>query len=425
MESLACVDVPALPLQVLVGREPAWRGEPVAVVDHDAPHGVVRWTNERARRAGVLAGLRYAAALSLCAHLRAATVEEPEVEAALERITTRLRDFTPEVESSRPEPGVFWANLAGLERLHATRIEWARKVRAALARLGFEAGIAVGSRRFSTYALAKALHGSRVLVFEQVEQEETLARRVSLARIGIEPRARDELARLGVRTVGEFVALPRESVLLRFGAELERLHALASGAASAPLEPERIVLAPRATLQLDFPVTSLEALLLLAGDLARPLLAGLAERGDAAREVALSLALENGRSFSERAQPSEPSLHWEAFERLLRLRLEHTRLERGAERIEVELASVRATQEQLRLFALHAGRDPRAAQAAFAALRAAFGEDAVVHASVRAAHLPEAQFVWEAGEVSREREKPSQSEKPSQREIPSQSNFFC
>ena len=60
MESLACVDVPALALQVLVARESAWRAEPVAVVDHDAPHGVVRWTNERARRAGVLAGMRYA-----------------------------------------------------------------------------------------------------------------------------------------------------------------------------------------------------------------------------------------------------------------------------------------------------------------------------------------------------------------------------
>ena len=121
MESLACVDVPALPLQVLVGREPTWRVEPVAVVDHDAPHGVVRWTNERARRAGVLSGLRYASALSLCAHLRAATVEASEVEAALERITTRLRDFTPEVEPSRAEPGVFWANLAGLGR-HGSRV---------------------------------------------------------------------------------------------------------------------------------------------------------------------------------------------------------------------------------------------------------------------------------------------------------------
>jgi len=395
MESLACVDVPALALQVLVARESAWRAEPVAVVDHDAPHGVVRWTNERARRAGVLAGMRYASALALCAHLRAATVEQAEIDAALERLATLLRTFSPDVEPARAEPGVFWANLAGLELLHATRIEWARAVRAALARAGFESAVTTGSRRFSTYAIAKALHGSRVLVLEEPAAEDALARRVSLARLALDPGARDELARLGVRTVGELVALPRESVLLRFGPELERLHALASGAASAPLAAEAVVLAPRAQVELDFPLENLDALLLCAEDLARPLFAELAERGQAARELALRLVLENGRTLDECAQPAEPALRWEAFERLLRLRLERTRLERGAVRVEVELAGVRATSEQLRLFAAHSGRDPRAAEAAFAALRAAFGEDAVVGARVRGAHLPEARFAWE------------------------------
>ncbi len=395
MEPLACVDVPALALQVLAGREPRWRGEPLAVVDHDAPHGVVRWVNERARRAGVLPGLRYAAALSLCSQLRAAVVASAEVEAAVAGLAELLRRFTPDVEPSHGEPGVFWASLAGLERLHARHVDWARAVRAALASAGFEAAVVVGAQRFSTYAVARALHGSRVLVFANAREEDTFARRVSLARLTFAPAIRDELARLGVRTVGELVALPQASVALRFGAELGELHALASGARKPALAPEDVELPPSASLDLDFPLADLDGLLMLAGDLARPLLVELAQVGRAAASLEIALNLEDGTRVCERAQPAEPALAWEPFERLLRLRLERTRLPRGAERIELVLTSSAASPDQLRLFAEQPGRDPRGAQQAFAALRAAFGDDAVSIAHVRPAHLPEARFGWD------------------------------
>ena len=35
MDRLACVDVPALPLQLLFAREPGWRGRPAVVVEED------------------------------------------------------------------------------------------------------------------------------------------------------------------------------------------------------------------------------------------------------------------------------------------------------------------------------------------------------------------------------------------------------
>ena len=68
---LACIDVPALALQLLVRRHPEWSDRPVAVVDEDKPQGKVLWVNERAYRSRVLPGTRYAAGLSffrrLCA----------------------------------------------------------------------------------------------------------------------------------------------------------------------------------------------------------------------------------------------------------------------------------------------------------------------------------------------------------------------
>src|SRR3989304_5548879 len=50
---LACVDLPAFPLQLLLKRRPEWAAQPVAVVAEDKPQGLVLWVNEKARQFGV------------------------------------------------------------------------------------------------------------------------------------------------------------------------------------------------------------------------------------------------------------------------------------------------------------------------------------------------------------------------------------
>src|SRR5678816_960080 len=68
---VACLDLPGFPLQLVWRQEPAWRTQPVVVIENDRPQGEVLWACERARAMGVLAGQRYAYALSLCGGLRA------------------------------------------------------------------------------------------------------------------------------------------------------------------------------------------------------------------------------------------------------------------------------------------------------------------------------------------------------------------
>src|SRR5574337_939545 len=65
VDRLACVSLPALPLQLLLRRHPEWAVRPVAVVADDTPQGLIRWVNDLAREAGVRPGLRYAAGCSL------------------------------------------------------------------------------------------------------------------------------------------------------------------------------------------------------------------------------------------------------------------------------------------------------------------------------------------------------------------------
>ena len=65
MDRMACIDLPAFPLQLLLRRHPEWREHPAAVVDADKPQGVILWVNEHARSMRIRPGMRYAAGLSL------------------------------------------------------------------------------------------------------------------------------------------------------------------------------------------------------------------------------------------------------------------------------------------------------------------------------------------------------------------------
>ena len=92
---------------------------------------------------------------------------------------------------------------------------WAQLVRRGLARAGLEASVAVGHTRFGTWALARERPGVQVL--PDAAAEWAAARQVPLARLALDPEARDTLARLGVRRVGGLVHLPAEGLRRRFG----------------------------------------------------------------------------------------------------------------------------------------------------------------------------------------------------------------
>ncbi len=156
MDRMACVDVPALPLQLLMRRHPAWAAHPAAVVDRDRPQGVVEWVNEPARRAGVLPGMSYATGLSLAGGLRAAEVPPGDVAAGVDAVVGLLRRFTPGVEPSRARPGVFWLDASGLQPLFASLVDWGRGIWAQLRAAGFRGRVVVGFTRFGTYALARS-----------------------------------------------------------------------------------------------------------------------------------------------------------------------------------------------------------------------------------------------------------------------------
>jgi protein ImuB len=398
---VACLDLPGFPLQLVWRQEPAWRTEPVVVIESDRPQGEVLWACERARAAGVLAGHRYAYALSLCSGLRARVVPDEQIALAITELRTVLHRLSPRVEPG--EPGTFWLDGEGLGRVFPDGAgphgrAWGDAIAAAVTELGYRGAIVVGFSRFATYAIARATRLG-VAVLASDADERAAAAAVPLTRLDIDKRLREALARLGVGRVGELVRLPAGGILERFGRDAHRLYQLAAGERWDPLVPVAPPEAPDERAVLDDDEHDLERLVFASKAPIDRLLERLAARGRALAALHLELSLKHAVGQIElRAdciKPAAPTLDGRSLLRLVHLRLTGMPPAAPVNAIRVWADDVAASREQLALFAHKPRRDLAAADEALARLRAELGDDAVVRPVLRDGHLPEASFGWE------------------------------
>ena len=391
-ERIACADLPAFPLQLVLRAHPDWRDDPVVVVDDDRALGIVQWANRAARAQRITPGLRFAQAQSLAARVHAAVVGDAEIRAALAEVHAVLLGYSPHVETSREHPGVFWLDPNGLERLHESVPRWAERVRAAVEARGFTVAVVVGWHPFR--ALAVARHGPGVRVLADDEEERAQAARVPLARIAPWRLAAD-MDVLGIGTLGEFLRLPRGGLGDRYGASASALHDLGSGRAWLPFRPEL----PEPPLRVEIPVEPPDddpARLLFGMKTAlHPAITALGEKGRGITALALTLTLDHAAPHEERIETASPTLDAVRLLDLVRLRLDTVKLAAPVEHVSVMLTSRPLHVRQASLLPVRTRRDKTAAARALARLAAAFGETAVVRARLVDAHLPEARFLWE------------------------------
>lgn len=393
MERIACVNLPELPLQLLLRRRPEWKAHPAVVVDRDHAQGVVLWADERARARRILPGMRYASALSLSGTLRAGVVTDSDIQESVGVLAEKLRFYTSDVEPSKHEPGVFWLGAAGLSLLYPSLRKWGELIHAELARAEYLASVAVGFSRFGAYAVAKTHSG--VAFFEEPADEKARAATVPIARLGFDTDLRDALERLGITTLGAFLNLPASGVLKRFGAEVLRLHQLARGELWDPLQPEIPAQPAVARAALDDAETNLDRLMAVVESLFDAVRETLCKRDELVAALDLAFVFDDKTKLAERIEPASPSLDAAHLLELVRLRLASISLASGVTDVELEARGSRAHRKQCDLFEKQSPRDLAAASRALSRIRAELGEEAVVTARLRDGHLPEACFEWE------------------------------
>ncbi|MEZ4340064.1 MAG: DNA polymerase Y family protein [Sandaracinaceae bacterium] len=388
---VACVDVPALPLQLLAREHPSWREAPFAVVEADEPQARILWVDRRAAACRIRPGMRYASALQLSRELRAAPVSDAEVAALRDAIRVALQARTPRVEPDAERPGVFWLDPSGLGPLFGSLESWAGHVHGALTDLGLRGAVVVGWARLPAWAIARGRDD--VLVLRSPAEEAALAGRARLVHLDLPPELREALAALDVHHLAPFLALPRGEVGLRFGPEASRLHALFADAMRPPMQPAAFEEEISVEAELDPPDDDAYRLLFCIKGALHALMAELGRRALALRALTLRFELERHPAHLERLEPAQPTRDAVSMVELIRLRLADLSIPSGVERVALIAEPARLDGRQLELFAGRR-RDPDAAARSIARLRAAFGPQAVTRAELRDAWLPEHRFAY-------------------------------
>jgi protein ImuB len=390
---VACVAVPALPLQLMVRDRPGWRDEPAVVVESDRPLSPVLYLNRAARRSGIRRGMKYGQARSLCEGLRAAAVRPDEVRAAVQEIFRLLLRYSPTVEPVDEPPGLFWLDPNGLHHLFQGHGRWAGRVRRALSDIGFVSTVVVGFERYPVYAIARVTDGVRVLASPR--RERRLAHRVRLDRLDLPPDLCAELRLLGVDTLGKFVKLSAADLRARYGELAAILHDLASGRRCSPLRGRELAEPIRLVREIEPPDHDRSRLLFAIKGMLHELCGRVAAQCRAITALQILFLLDHAPDHAERVRTAAPTGDGEQLLELIRLRLSAIELAAPVEQIEMEPESVPVHPRQLGLPGSRPRRDLEAAARALARVRAAFGPHAVTRARLRSAHLPEASFCFE------------------------------
>jgi protein ImuB len=250
--------------------------------------GLVRACTQSARQAGVRRGQRIRDAQRHCPDL-AVYEDDPDAQGrCFEAVVAVVSRFCPLIEVVRP--GVCALSARGPARYFGGESRLAALVREAVRAAGHRCGVGVADGVF-TAGLAARDGADGVLV-------EPGGNAAYLAPAPVQVLGEVEMARLlvrlGVRTVGEFAALPVGDVTARFGVPGRAAHRLARGVAPRPLAPRAPGSDFSAEMEFDPPETGREPLVFVAKSLADQVHDQLAVSGLACMRLQVRVRLEGG-----------------------------------------------------------------------------------------------------------------------------------
>ncbi|OAI42093.1 hypothetical protein AYO38_11700 [bacterium SCGC AG-212-C10] len=217
------VDLDAFYVSMELLRRPELRGLPVAVGGGPGPRGVLTTCSYEARKFGVRSAMPASQALRLCPKLIFLPVDFAYYAVASKQFHGILSDFTPAVEPGGADEA--YLDVSGCERLFGPPDVIAKAIRARVREeIGIAASVGASTSRLVSKVGSDAAKPDGMLVVPPGGEAAFLAPRAIRDLPGIGPKTAEQLATLGVRTIGDLQALPVEVLALRFGNSGHDLH---------------------------------------------------------------------------------------------------------------------------------------------------------------------------------------------------------
>lgn len=366
-----------------------WDARPIALFEGTR----IRAVTAAATQSGVRVAMTVAQARSKCATISLLPWDSAVIAREVARASAAFLSASPQVSPVRDAPGTWWVGADGFEAIGGERAlatallalarVWHPRARVAIADSCITAHAATWSARAANEPLHIAHGGDR----------DYLAR-VPIALVPMDDDLREALTALGLRTVGAFAALDPLEVERRWGSD-----GLTAWRLACADDPRRASLArtddPRTIVhELSASSPTLEPVLFLLRASLDRLVRTLAADGLAAAALTITLTLDDGRTVTREVRPARPIARVVPLFERCRATLDAWTLEAPVAAVELRVSeTAHSAAEQGDLLA-SAWRDPAAAEAALARLRATLGAGSVVRPVTRDSHAPERAGGW-------------------------------
>ncbi len=379
------VHFPALALEVFPGAAQA--STPFAVATR-RERGEILIANACAARAGVATGMPVSAACTLAPQLAVRPHDAGAERRALEGAALWAGQFTPLV-SLRAQRCALLAEIGGGLKLFGGLDALLARVRTGLKELGYEALLACAPAPAAAELLA---HAGFELALDTCEAMRTQINRLPLGCLDVSSETIAALAALGLRTLGECLALPADGLARRFGPALVDQLRRALGEMPDPQPPFTPPERYAGKLALPAPAETVEGLGFGLQRMLGELCGLLATRNLGATAFALALGHEDHPATRIGLKLSVPSRDAQHLLALARERL--ARIELPGRVTELGVALESSAQLAPRLFSLFGKSEGSAESRAqlIERLRARLGEAAVCGLQLIPDHRPELAF---------------------------------
>jgi protein ImuB len=207
-----CIKLPHLAMDGILRRRPT--DEPLVLVDGPVNARTIVSANETARAAGLHVGQRLSAAQALLSQFETIPYDRESVERWLRFLAAVAYRYSSEV-SLLPH-----AIVLEVSKSMGLFGPWPRlesMLRADFTDLGFRHRMAAAPTAHAAHVLTTVSDGQAVL---NVDALRDVLQRVPIAKSRLPANAIATLPSMGIRTLGQVLALPRDGLRRRFGAEL-------------------------------------------------------------------------------------------------------------------------------------------------------------------------------------------------------------
>lgn len=335
---LLAIHIPLFPLAARLRSEPELLEEAVAVFQGNGSAARLIAATRLARRSGLRPGMNLSQARALLPKLHVRPRDQECERAAQEAILEVAQSYSPRVEDA--EEGTLYLDIRGLDRHFSPKgqahsgentskkTEYLEEAERSLARdllaradreAGMPAWVGIASSKLGARIAAQQPPTPQIIA---PNREALFLAPMPLSRLSPEAVVYETLHRWGIRTIGDFAALPANEVSGRLGSLGHKLHEQARGIDVQPLVPYHPPDVFHEGMDLDWPLVSLEPFLFVARAALDRLCKRLDSAGFACLRLDLSLRLEPD-GFSDRSilLPA-PSRDVKTLLTLIRLNLE-------------------------------------------------------------------------------------------------------